>query len=80
MPLPWPFPHYEPLGGGIGAIRFDFNKIEHRLYGYFGSSSDQFTIVLASSDKKRQRRDIAAAKELKKQYDLHRPDVEEYDV
>lgn len=78
MPLPWPMPYYRPLGDGVGEIRFDLRKVEHRLYGYF--ESRQFVVVLASSDKKAQKASIASAKKLKKQYDQKQPKVKGYDV
>ena len=27
---PWPMPYYRPLGKGVGEIRFDAAKVEHR--------------------------------------------------
>jgi hypothetical protein len=80
MPPPWKMPYYEPLGDGVGAIRFDLDKVEHRLYGYFGPAPRQFTIILPSSDKKQQNKQIKLAKKLKRQYETSAPEVEEYDV
>ena len=80
LPLPWPFPLYRPLGGGIGEIRFDLGKVEHRLYGYFGPRSNQFTIMLAASGKGNQQAKISAAKKLNKKYQVAAPEVDDYDV
>ena len=74
----WPMPYYYPLGGGIGEIRFDLMKVEHRLYGYFAQG--EFIIVLASSNKKKQKQDIQTAKNLKASYQLSAPATETYDV
>ena len=80
MNPPWPFPIYRPLGSGVGEIRFDLRKVEHRVYGFFGPGRREFTVILASSDKKTQKRDIQTAKELRAAYQLNRPTTEPYDV
>lgn len=74
----WPMPYYRPLGGGVGEIRFDLAKVEHRLYGYF--SHGEFIIVLASSNKKTQKQDIQTAKKLRAACQLSAPATEAYDV
>ncbi len=48
------------------------------MYGYF--SGRRFAVVLASSDKKAQKRCIKLAKRLRKQYDIAAPELEDYDV
>lgn len=78
MPIPWPMPYYRPLGDGIGEVRIDLRNVEHRLYGYFAARG--FAVILASSDKKAQKRCIKLAKKLKKQYDIAAPELEDYDV
>jgi putative component of toxin-antitoxin plasmid stabilization module len=78
MPGIWPMPYYRPLGEGVGEIRVDMRKVEHRMYGYFASR--MFVVVLASSDKKTQQRYIKSAKKLKKQYFIAAPELENYDV
>jgi len=55
--------------------------VEYRFYGTFGPGSHQFTVILASADKKRQQKTINAAKDRKKSLDLNRAwIVEDYDV
>lgn len=78
LPVPWPPTYYGTLGDGIGEIRIDMGKVEHRLYGFFGPS--EFTVLLASSDKKSQQRLIQAAKKLKRRYDLSPMKTEGYIV
>jgi putative component of toxin-antitoxin plasmid stabilization module len=80
MPLPWPFPYYNPLGDGVGEIRLDLVNVEHRLYGFFGIRPDEFTVLIASSDKKRQQRRIQEAKKLKKQMNKSPFKTEVYSV
>ena len=54
--------------------------MEHRLYGFFGPGQGEFTILIASSDKKKQNSTINDAKKLKKQYERAMPELETYDV
>jgi hypothetical protein len=68
------------LGGGVGEIRLDLGKVEHRLYGFFGVLPGQFTILIASSDKKRQQKLIQFAKRLRKQMHEIPMETEEYVV
>jgi putative component of toxin-antitoxin plasmid stabilization module len=74
----WPMPYYKPLGGGIGEIRLDERKVEHRIYGYF--SGDSFVVMFAKSGKGNQKTAIKTAKSLKKQFDKTPPPTEPYDV
>lgn len=78
MRVPWPYPYYNPLGGGVGEIRFDLRNVEHRLYGCFGPNPGEFTVLIASSDKKKQTLLIQEAKKLKKCFDQNRLETEEY--
>ena len=80
LPMPWPFPYYGPLGDGVGEIRFDLRKVEHRLYGYFGELPGQFTVLIASSDKKKQERMIQEAKNLRRRMRELPMETEEYVV
>ena len=68
----------QALGGGVGEIRIDMRKVEHRIYGYVENRT--FVAILASSDKKSQQGCINAAKNLKKQYSMRPPELEDYDV
>lgn len=79
--LPWTLPDYRPLGNTIGELRIDYQKVEHRMYGYFGPGR-QFIVLLTGSGKKGQEEKIKAAKKLKKQIDLlpSPPPLETYDV
>jgi hypothetical protein len=54
--------------------------VEHRLYGYFGPGPRDFTVILASSGKKGQNKQIKAAIRLRKQYEMAAPELENYDV
>jgi len=78
MPALWPMPYYKPLGGGVGEVRIDMRRVEHRIYGYIENRT--FIAILASSDKKSQQGCINAAKNLKKQYSVKPPELENYDV
>jgi len=78
MDHPWPFPYYRSLGDGVGEIRMDYGRVEHRLYGFFGLLPRQFTVLIASSDKKRQRQLIQEAKKLRKRVENSNPATEEY--
>jgi putative component of toxin-antitoxin plasmid stabilization module len=78
MVPPWPMPYYRPLGKGVGEVRFDSAKVEHRAYGYF--SGRNFVAMLGRSGKKRQQQAIVLAKELKKQFDKNPPPTERYYV
>ncbi len=78
IPVPWPMPYYRPLGNGVGEIRFDLRKEEHRLYGYF--ATEEFIVILASSGKRKQNQSIQNAKKLKEKYNLAAPKLEDYDV
>lgn len=80
LPLPWPPSYYGSLGGGIGEIRVDWRNVEHRLYGFFGYGSDEFTVIAASSDKKRQSAFIQHVKKDFKQTQNHPIETEEYVV
>jgi putative component of toxin-antitoxin plasmid stabilization module len=74
----WPMPYYRPLGGGVGEIRLDAGKVEHRIYGYFIGKS--FVAMFGHSDKKTQQQAIKHAKALKKQFSKTPPPMERYDV
>lgn len=81
LPIPWTHNYYEGLGDGIGELRINDGKVEYRFYGSFGPGPNQFTVIMASADKKRQQKTIKEAKELKKSLDLkHAWIVEDYDV
>ncbi len=81
MPIPWPSTNYDgSLGGGIGELRVDYKKVEYRFYGFFGPGSQQFTVIVASGDKKHQQGTINAAKKLKSSIDVSTCAVEDYDV
>ncbi len=80
MDLPWPLTYYRPLGDGIGEIRIDFGRVEHRLYGFFGIPPHTFTIMSTSSDKKAQNRVIQESKKLHKQTIEFGLETEEYIV
>jgi putative component of toxin-antitoxin plasmid stabilization module len=81
LPIPWPSTYYDgSLGGGLGELRVDYRNVEYRFYGFFGPGSHQFTVIIASDDKKKQRKTIKAAKQLKKTLDQGVYDVEDYDV
>ena len=81
IPFPWPPNYYDgSLGGGIGELRVDYNKVEQRFYGFFGPRPKQFTVIMASADKKRQQKTIQRAKKLKKALDQGTYQVEDYDV
>ena len=80
FPVPWPATYYGPLGDGIGEIRIDMGGVEHRLYGFFGDGPDEFTVLIASSDKNKQQAFIQRAKKLKKQHDQSPFETEEYIV
>jgi putative component of toxin-antitoxin plasmid stabilization module len=71
-------PYYRPLGGGVGEIRFDERKVEHRIYGYLARKS--FVAMFGHSDKKTQQQAIKHAKALKKQFSITPPPMERYDV
>ena len=74
----WPMPYYRPLGGGVGEIRLDESKVEHRIYGYFSGRS--FVAIFCESGKKQQKESIKHAKNLKKQFDKTPPPTEPYHV
>jgi putative addiction module killer protein len=74
----WPMPYYRPLGGGVGEIRLDDGKVEHRIYGFF--SGKCFIVMFGSSDKKSQQQSIKRAKNLKKGFVKTPPPTERYDV
>jgi putative component of toxin-antitoxin plasmid stabilization module len=76
----WKLPFYRPLGDGVGEIRVNHRKVEHRIYGYFGPGSRQFTMMFAVSGKQKQNKIIQQAKKLKKQYLANPPRLEIYDV
>jgi|ERR1035438_2880077 putative component of toxin-antitoxin plasmid stabilization module len=80
MAFPWPMTYYRALGDGVGEIRIDFGKVEHRLYGFFGIPPETFTIMIASSDKKAQNRLIEDSKKLRKQTIDFGLETEEYIV
>ena len=80
MDLPWQLPYYRALGDGIGELRIDLGKVEHRLYGFFGVQPKTFTILNASSDKKSQNRMIQDSKKLRKQTIEFGLETEEYVV
>jgi putative component of toxin-antitoxin plasmid stabilization module len=76
----WVMPYYRPLGDGVGEIRFDHKNVEHRIYGYFGPGSRQFTMMFGISGKQNQTQIINQAKRMKKQYEANPPRLETYDV
>lgn len=78
LPLPWPLTYYGPLGDGIGELRVDMGNVEHRLYGFFGPGD--FTILAASSDKKRQQELIQQTKKLYRRIQGNPIETEEYIV
>lgn len=81
LPVPWPSTYYDgSLGDGIGELRVDYKNVEYRFYGFFGPGPHQFTVIMASDDKKQQRKTIKAAKKLKKTLDQSTYEVEDYDV
>jgi putative component of toxin-antitoxin plasmid stabilization module len=80
LPVPWPAPYYGPLGDGIGELRVDLGNIEHRLYGFFGYGPNEFTVIIASSDKKSQQSSINAAKRRNQQIQKFPVGTEEYIV
>jgi hypothetical protein len=80
LPHPWPPTYYGPLGDGIGEIRVDLRNVEHRLYGFFGYGPDEFTIISASSDKKKQQTVIEQVKKRYKQIKTQPIETEEYVV
>jgi len=78
-------PDYRPLGSGWGEVRFDYQNVEYRLYGYFGPAARQFTVFLVGDEKKHQPRNIERAGRIKTQIDELRkqgkqPMVEPYYV
>jgi putative component of toxin-antitoxin plasmid stabilization module len=81
--VPWPFPLYLPLGDGVGEIRFDLNKVEYRILGYFGPGSRQYLMLLGATHRTKRyvpEKAIERAKQLKKDFDGYTPTMEKYDV
>jgi putative component of toxin-antitoxin plasmid stabilization module len=82
LPIPWSHNYYDgSMGDGIGELRINYGKVEYRFYGFWGPYSRQFTVIMASKDKKRQQKTINAAKKLLSTLLEHGPcAVEDYDV
>jgi hypothetical protein len=80
MPPPWPATYYDGLGGGVGELRIDYLKVEHRFYGFFGPGPQRYTVIMISSEKKRQQKTINLAKKLKTSLERSSYEVEDYDV
>jgi hypothetical protein len=40
----WKLPDYRALGAGWGEVRFEYQNVEYRFYGYFGPQAMQFTV------------------------------------
>lgn len=78
LPVPWPPTYYGSLGDGIGEIRVDWKKVEHRLYGFFQDGA--FIVIGASSDKKNQQAFIQQMKRLYRQIQNTLIETEEYIV
>lgn len=59
------FSNAKPLGGGVSEYKVNFGP-GYRIY--FGKDGDRLIILLGGGTKKRQTRDVEAAKELWKEY------------
>jgi hypothetical protein len=52
----WRRPAFDLLSGkmrGIGEVRFQANRVQHRILGFFGPANAEFTLLIAASKKGR---------------------------
>jgi phage-related protein len=77
----WIRPEYSPLGSEISEIRFDSNKLEHRVFGFFLSDINHFVMVVGATKKGKTYKPadaINTAKQRKKEIVSQRGRLNEY--
>lgn len=47
----WKRPEYDTMTPEFGEIRFKANKLEHRVFGFFLSNSNQFIMLVGATKK-----------------------------
>ncbi len=51
LPVPWPEQYYTHLGDGVGEFRPSVNKVEYRVFAFFGPGPSQVTLLLGGFHK-----------------------------
>ena len=67
----WNRPEYCPFGPDISELRFDANKLQHRVFGFFIPDTNHYLMVIGTTKKGRiytPRDAIKTAKERKKEF------------
>lgn len=45
----WKRPYFAPMGDGMNEIRFKASNVEYRIFGAFGPSRNQFTMLVGAT-------------------------------